>query len=448
MYELLRASAQRDPSRTAVVFGATPTTYGELLDAAHAVAAALASRGITRFAVLDPDPAVIIPILAGASLAGAEACVYPLAATDEAVADLKERLDHEVLVSSRPGGVPPDELTSFEGTAPEPSEHRPHLVLTTGTTGLPKGVRHTWDRLVRPSRDVTPTPDHRWLLAYGMNQFGGLQVLLHVLASGSTLVATEAFAPREGLVAMREHGVTHASATPTYWRFLLAQLRSDGGAVPALRQVSLGGEASSQDLLDDLRRTFADANVTQIYAANEFGPAPSVRDSADGFPVSLLEQGGDVDLSVRDGELWVRSRVGMLGYYGEDPVDPEAWRPTGDLVDLVGDRVVVRGRSSDVINVGGVKVHPLPVEQRIAEIAGVAVARVFGRKNALTGAVVAVEVVAEPDADHEKVDAAIREACADLPPAARPRSIRFVDEIATTGLKIVRRTTAEEASRG
>jgi len=127
-------------------------------------------------------------------------------------------------------------------------------------------------------------------------------------------------------------------------------------------------------------------------------------------------------------------------------VDPDDWRPTGDLVEIVGDRVVFQGRRSDVINVGGVKVHPLPVEQRVAEVPGVALARVFGRKNALTGAVVAVEVVTEPGADREKVDAAIREACADLPPAARPRSIRFVDEIATTGLKIVRRT--EETSRG
>ena len=69
---------------------------------------------------------------------------------------------------------------------------------------------------------------------------------------------------------------------------------------------------------------------------------------------------------VVEGELWVRSRIGMLGYYGEPAVDPDAWRPTGDLVEVVDDRIVFRGRSSDIINVGGVKVHPLPIEDRIA----------------------------------------------------------------------------------
>ena len=48
----------------------------------------------------------------------------------------------------------------------------------------------------------------------------------------------------------------------------------------------------------------------------------------------------------------------MLGYYGEEPVDADAWRPTGDLVEIVGDRIEFRGRVSEIINVGGVKVHP------------------------------------------------------------------------------------------
>jgi acyl-coenzyme A synthetase/AMP-(fatty) acid ligase len=58
----------------------------------------------------------------------------------------------------------------------------------------------------------------------------------------------------------------------------------------------------------------------------------------------------------------------------------------------------------------------------------------------MTGAIVAVEVVAAEGADHDAVAAAIRAACSDLPAAARPRSIKFVDTIATAGNKIVRRS--------
>jgi acyl-coenzyme A synthetase/AMP-(fatty) acid ligase len=108
-------------------------------------------------------------------------------------------------------------------------------------------------------------------------------------------------------------------------------------------------------------------------------------------------------------------------------------------VDVVGDRIMFRGRTSEIINVGGIKVHPLPIEERVAAVPGVDVARVYGRPNAMTGAIVAVEVVAAPGADNDRIAADIRAACADLAAAARPRSIRFVDTIATAGSKIVRR---------
>ena len=70
-----------------------------------------------------------------------------------------------------------------------------------------------------------------------------------------------------------------------------------------------------------------------------------------------------------------------------------AWRPTGDLIEIVGTRVLFRGRQSEIINVGGVKVHPLPVEERILALESVEAARVFGRPSKLTGAIVAVEIV-------------------------------------------------------
>ena len=236
------------------------------------------------------------------------------------------------------------------------------------------------------------------------------------------------------------HGVTHASATPTYWRFLLAEMRADGGAVPGLRQVTLGGEAVPAQLIDQLGATFPEAGISQVYAASEFGSTGSVRDDRHGLPVSVLErpEGADVQMKIVDGELWVRSRIGMLGYYGEAAQDPDGWRPTGDLVDVEGDRVVFKGRSSDIINVGGVKVHPLVVEERVAAVPGVQLARVYGRKNPVAGAIVAAEVIPSPGTDTDDLREAIDAACADLAPAARPRSIRFVEDITTKGHKIQR----------
>jgi acyl-CoA synthetase (AMP-forming)/AMP-acid ligase II len=445
LIELLRRA---DAARPAIVTDDGTTTYGELVAQAEAVAAGLLGRGIRRFAVVDPDATTVAALLAGASLAGAEACQYPPIDDPAEIAALATRLDHDAAVTPLAAlpdgldGVRPDALSG--GVAPDdPPETRPLLVLTTGTTGTPRGVRHDWNRLLRGTRRIAAAPDQRWLLAYGLHQFAGLQMLLHVFASGATLVAPALRRPREGLAAMRAHGIDHASATPTYWRFLLAELRADGGPVPQLEQITLGGEAVPAPVLAELARVFPSAKLSQVYAASEFGSSGSVRDGRSGLSVDVLERGDDADVAMKvvDGELWVRSRVGMLGYYGEPPIDPDAWRATGDLVDVVGDRILFRGRTSEVINVGGVKVHPLPIEERVGAVPGVDVARVFGRPNPMTGAIVAVEIVPAPGADHDALRDAIRASCADLAAPSRPRSIRFVESVSMAGDKIVRRST-------
>ncbi len=447
MIELLQRAADAEPDRLAIVTDEYELTYGELLSRARAIAAGLAAGGITRFAVLDHDAATVAALLAGASLAGAEAGQYPPTDDPDEIVELAQRFDHTVLISTRtdpalpltvlaPNALPPGPVPAA------PPAARPLLVLTTGTTGAPRGVRHDWQRLLRSAARIAPAPQQRWLLAYGLHQFAGLQILLHVFAAGATLVAPAPRRPREGLAAMRAHAVDSASATPTYWRFLLAELRSDGGPVPRLDQITLGGEAIPGPLLDEIRRTFPAAKISQVYAASEFGSSGSVRDGRSGLALDVLSRGDDADVAMKivDGELWVRSRIGMLGYYGDPPVEPDAWRATGDLVDIVDDRIVFRGRTSEVINVGGVKVHPLPIEERVAAVPGVDMARVYGRPNAMTGAIVAVEVVAAPEADTATIDAAIRDACSDLPPASRPRSIKFVDSVTMAGNKIVRRS--------
>ena len=446
MIELLRRA---DPARPAIVTDDGTTSYAELLARAERLAAGLLARDVRRIAILDHDAETVAGALAAASLVGIEACMYPPTHDPAELAGLAERFDHDLALTRR-SDVPaplraldPDAVRSDVPAPAEPPQARPHLVLTTGTTGAPRGVRHDWNRLLRSTRRIAPAPGQRWLLAYGLHQFAGLQILLHVFAAGATLVAPAPRRPREGLAAMRTHGVDYASATPTYWRFLLAELRADGGPVPELVQITLGGEAVPAPVLAEIKRTFPGAKISQVYAASEFGSSGSVRDGRSGLSPDVLSRGDDADVAMKivDGELWVRSRIGMLGYYGEPPVDPDAWRATGDLVDVVDDRIVFRGRTSEVINVGGVKVHPLPIEERIGAVPGVDVARVYGRPNPMTGAIVAVEIVAAPDADQDSVAAGVRAACADLPPASRPRSIKFVDSVSTAGDKIVRRST-------
>ncbi|MCW2658669.1 MAG: long-chain fatty acid--CoA ligase [Jatrophihabitans sp.] len=447
MIELLRRAAEVNGTRPAIITDDRTIDYPALLAQAEGVAASLQARGIDRFGVLDHDAIDVVVLLAAASLVGAEMCLYPPLETGAEVVALAARVDHHVVVTNQELSADGVDLVLVSeldrprhSTPAEPPAVRPLLVFTTGTTGEPRAARHDWWRLLRPYAATPPAPAERWLLAYGLHQFGGLQLVLHVMASAATLVAPVPRRPREGLAAMRRHDVDHASATPTFWRWVLAELRRDGGPVPELRQVTLGGEAVPSRLLTELETTFPKARISQVYAANEAGSMRSIRDGRNGLPLSALHERPDaaVALKIVDGELWVRSRTGMLGYHGEAGIEPDSWRATGDLVEVVGDRVLFRGRSTEIINVGGVKVHPLPIEERVSAVPGVEFVRVFGRPSPLAGAIVAIEIVPRDGADTDEIDAAVRDACADLPAAAQPRSIRFVAEIATTGSKVRR----------
>lgn len=487
MIRLLEAAAAAAPDRQAVVTSEEVATYGDLLADARRVAAGLRRRGVDRFAVVERDAAWVVRLLAGAALVGADPCQYQADIGAGELADQAAALGHKLVVSRRTDVAGPFDVIGPEAlladgdpgddpsgpAAPDlaPGDGpQPLTIRTTGTTGVPKAACHDWRTLAGTVAAVRPAPEQRWLLAYGPHQFAGIQVLLHVMACQGTLVAPFPRQPRDGLEALCAGQVTCVSATPTYWRFLLAEARSRRAELPALTQVTLGGEAAPADLLDELRRTFPGARLSQVYASTELGSITSVRDGRPGLATSALwsADNPDANLKVVDGQLWVRPTSAMSGYAGDaapgdptgadgtgDPTDGApgdptgadgtgdgAWRPTGDLVEVVGDRVLFRGRQSEVINVGGVKVHPLPVEQRIAALGEVAAARVFGRPNPLTGAIVAVEVVPADGADPDAVRQAIKLAVADLPRPWQPRSVTFVDDIETRGGKTVRGVSA------
>jgi acyl-CoA synthetase (AMP-forming)/AMP-acid ligase II len=452
MIRLLERAAGTSASHPAVVTTEGSAAYGELLADARVVGAELRRRRIERFALIEPDAGLVIRLLAGAALAGVEPCQYEGDIAPGELARQASMLGHQIFVTRRQdlAGVgqvlSPDELLSGSADGAPDSDRQPLMIRTSGTTGVPKAALHDWRRLERTVEHVRPRPDQRWLLAYGPHQFAGIQVLQHVMASQATLIAPFPRQPRDGLQALLQQGVNCVSATPTFWRFLLAEAQGTGASLPPLQQITLGGEASPPDLLEELSRTFPDANISHVYASTEFGSVASVRDGRPGFPVAALlsEANPDAKLRVSDGELWVRAPAGMLSYAntaGESVRREGDWWATGDLVEVQGDRVVFRGRSSEVINVGGQKVDPLPIETRITSLKRIAMARVYGRPNAVMGAIVAAEIVPAtgvPESEHEQIRDEIKTAVADLPRAWHPRSVTFVEAIRTHGSKSIR----------
>jgi acyl-CoA synthetase (AMP-forming)/AMP-acid ligase II len=198
-------------------------------------------------------------------------------------------------------------------------------------------------------------------------------------------------------------------------------------------------------LLDGLKKVFPRARVVHLYATSELGRCYSVKDGIAGFPAAYLhgQTEDGVWLKLKDGELHVRSANAMLAASlpPANDDDESGWFATGDLVEQVGDRCYFVGRRSELINVGGNKVHPLRVEQLVQEVEGVADARVFGKASSLVGQIVACEFVVEPGFSAESVKEAIMNAARErLAPHERPRFVEVTGriELSEAGKKIRR----------
>lgn len=323
------------------------------------------------------------------------------------------------------------------------------VLVTSGTTGTPKIVGHSWATLTRAVR-VRPELDASiWLLAYPYHLYAGLQVVLHVLLNGgSAVMLSESREPEAILRRMADERVGFVSATPSFFRRLLLFGSRTARARTQLSQVTLGGERVTQDVLDALRATFPSSRLVHIYATSELGRCFAVDDGQEGFPAALLDSGttDGVKLRVRSGELEVQPVNAMNGYLhvATQASDTSGWVSTGDLVDVVGDRVLFRGRRNDLINVGGLKVNPAMVEDVVRACPHVADARVFGHRSALVGELVAAEVVGDGTLDDGHLRATVVEHCASrLSSAERPRIVRVVPRIGVSEAgKVIRKAAA------
>jgi acyl-coenzyme A synthetase/AMP-(fatty) acid ligase len=282
------------------------------------------------------------------------------------------------------------------------------LMLTSGTSGVPKIVGHTLEGLSGaivadgPARGTPPV----WATFYDIRRYGGLQIFLRAIISGGSMVLSQ---PEEAVAdhvaRLREKNVTHISGTPSHWRKLLMS-GSVAGFAP--RYVRLSGEIADQAVLDGLHRAFPEASIGHAYASTEAGVGFAVNDGLEGFPASLMGANRDgVEMKVEDGSLRIRSMRTAHAYVGRqqaDLADADGFVDTGDMVELRGDRYHFVGRRGGIINIGGLKVHPEEIEAVINGHAEVRMSRARSRRSPITGGIVVADVILTEGCDVTRSD--------------------------------------------
>src|SRR6185312_5105421 len=322
------------------------------------------------------------------------------------------------------------------------------LMLTSGTSGVPKIVGHTLEGLA--GAIVADGQVHgssaEWATFYDIRRYGGLQILLRAVIGGGSMVLSSPGEPIAAHVArLHARGVTHISGTPSHWRKLLMSGAASGFSP---RYVRLSGEIADQAVLDGLKQAFPKASVGHAYASTEAGVGFAVNDGLEGFPARIIADKRDgVEMKVEDGSLRIRSTRTAHAYVGRQAAalaDPDGFIDTGDMVELRGDRYHFVGRRGGIINIGGLKVHPEEIEAVINRQAEVRMSRAKSRRSPITGAIVVADVVLADASDtsrNEEIRARILADCkASLAPHKVPAVIKFVPSLDITAAgKLARR---------
>jgi acyl-CoA synthetase (AMP-forming)/AMP-acid ligase II len=300
------------------------------------------------------------------------------------------------------------------------------IFYTSGTGGVPKGVRHTDATLFAAARGMVEhlavTPEDRSGIAFPIAHIGGPINLMAGLLSGCTLILIENFDPqRTSEVLARERVTMAGSGTAFHLAYLEVQARHpDEPLFARLRCCPGGGAPKPAGLHERVKRELGGAGIVSGWGLTE-APLlsmgrPSDRDdqlsqtegrALPGVQLRTVSADGRTCAAGEQGELRALAPQAMLGYVDPslavEALDDEGWLRTGDLgtIDTAG-YVRITGRLKDVVIRNGENIGTAEVEELLRGHPHVADAAVFGLPDTRTGERVCavVELVpAAPDLD-------------------------------------------------
>jgi len=279
-------------------------------------------------------------------------------------------------------------------------EHAGLVLFSTGTTGRPKAILH--DLTLFMLRFETPRPTLKTINFLLFDHIGGLNTLLHTLFNKGTVVAPKSRSV-EGILDMcAEHQIEVLPTTPTFLRMMLMSGLIPDKVPKSLHIITYGTERMDQPTLDELCQLLPNVDFRQTFGMSELG---IVRVKSKARESLFMKIGGEgVETRVRDNVLEIRSKTRMLGYLNaSSPFDVEGWYNTKDIIEEYDGYYKIIGRTSEVINVGGLKFMPSEIEREALRFKGVELAKAEGKTNPITGQHVELTVQPAQNTEIDKV---------------------------------------------
>ena len=468
----LRAAARERPSAPALLEGDRVLSFAGLDALADRAARALAAHGVgpgSRVAVMTANRHEFVAVTQGISRRGAAAVLlspawrqaevdHALAVTEPAFAVtdgaatplLARRLGagRTMDLDRAPGDGLPDEGPGAATAAVRPGDDAV-LVFSSGTTGMPKAVRHT-------HRSIVAGTDH-WIAALGLGAADRFQVatppshilgllnLLAALGAGATVRLHRRFDLDEELRCIEADRLTLEMAVAP---IALAMARHPGledHDLSSLRYIVWGATPVTASVAEEVTRrtgvrwlTAYGASELPVITANQVGRPGSWRLDSAGLPVPGVElrvahlDTGAVLPAGEAGEIQARSPSLMAGYLphaANEEAFVDGWYRTGDVGWLEpGGWIHLTDRCREMIKVNGFQVAPAEVEAVLHGHPGVVDCAVFGVADESAGEVPVAAVHLDGSAD-VSADELRQLVGGTLATYKHLRDVHFVDEI-------------------
>jgi acyl-CoA synthetase (AMP-forming)/AMP-acid ligase II len=349
---------------------------------------------------------------------------------------------------------------------PDDPERPVAIVLTSGTTGRPRGAEFRVGQIVAiTAADVGDTwgGGGAMLASTQFAHIGFMTKLAWYLRLGTTQLLLDRWRASDVLDQIETHRVRSVGGVAPQIALLLREPDFDQRDLSCVRTIIVGAAPSPPALVHEARERFGAAYSIR-YSSTECGGVGTgtAFDAPDAEALYTVGRSRPpVELSIRDGdgrpvpdgevgEVCLRSPCVMAGYWGDAEATATAlrdgWLFSGDLgyVDRSG-CLVLAGRATEMFIRGGYNVHPLEVEAVLSEHPAVAEVAVVPRADDVMGEIgVAVVVPRRVDRPPSLDD--LREfARRRLSAHKLPEALRLVDALPLTAMqKLDRRTLAAD----
>jgi fatty-acyl-CoA synthase len=330
--------------------------------------------------------------------------------------------------------------------SPPPDKPR-FVILTSGTTGTPKGAQRTSpDGLLVLAAVIDKIPfrsGQTMMIAAPLFHSWGFFHFVMSLPTASTMVLRRRFDPEDTLRAVQRTRAEVLGAVPVMVQRIMAlpEATLSKYDLSSLRITSLSGSALPGELAIGWMDRFGD-NVYNLYGSTEVAYA-TVATPADlraapgtagkpprGTVVRLFDEGGHEVPTGEVGRIFVGNEMSMEGYTGGgQKEDIDGLLSSGDVGHIDADgRLFVDGRDDEMIVSGGENVFPREVEDLLADLEGIAEAAVIGVEDDEFGQRLKAFVVLEAGASLSEADLGAH-VKANLAAFKAPREVEFMDEL-------------------